>query len=314
MTDVDARFDYAWACAWLKERYPQIVSGLVFSDQATMDDLGLFAQEAYTVFKEIVGGEARRLEAGLESFALMSFDFIRLQSRFVRKGEYAKSRAADIAHELYMQAERMEGYYLDGLLLTYAFWTNHCRLIRFYVESFLCGIEPTARVLEFGFGHGLMARLLMQNKKDCGYTGFDLSPSSKMYASVVLKPLMEGGRKLVLMQQDVSSPGFRKTLVQQGQAFQGGICCELLEHVEQPQTLLSALFDLIEPGAPMFVSTVANVAAEDHIYLFSDPEEVDRMLVDAGFGVEQRMVLPLKGMESANPCPQNIAMIARRRA
>jgi 2-polyprenyl-3-methyl-5-hydroxy-6-metoxy-1,4-benzoquinol methylase len=48
----------------------------------------------------------------------------------------------------------------------------------------------------------------------------------------------------------------------------------VLEHVDDPASLLAALRGRVDRGAPAFVSTVANMEAEDHVYLFHDAQHI----------------------------------------
>ena len=88
------------------------------------------------------------------------------------------------------------------------------------------------------------------------------------------------------------------------------VCCEVLEHVDDPGSLLSALRAQIQPGAPAFVSTVANMEAEDHVYLFHDAQEIRSLLLASGFVIYADQPLDLAGSRTMTPRPLNYSAIA----
>lgn len=61
------------------------------------------------------------------------------------------------------------------------------------------------------------------------------------------------------------------------------VCQEVLEHLEDPNSFCKALFDMVRPGGQAYITAAANAAHSDHIYLFSQPLELEEMLRNAGF-------------------------------
>tara|TARA_B100000315_G_C14572047_1_gene586096 strand:+ start:2314 stop:2676 length:363 start_codon:yes stop_codon:yes gene_type:complete len=61
------------------------------------------------------------------------------------------------------------------------------------------------------------------------------------------------------------------------------ISVELLEHLENPATLLKTLRAILQEGGYGFI-TAAN---EDHIYLYNNAEEVKIQIKEAGFEIFQ---------------------------
>jgi len=95
------------------------------------------------------------------------------------------------------------------------------------------------------------------------------------------------------------------------ETLDGAICCEVLEHVEDPRAILLGLRSALGPRGRAFVTTVANVEAEDHIHLFTDAAHIRRVLREAGFRIEAERALPLRGFEEASPLPLNYAAVLR---
>ncbi len=298
---------YDRASDWLLRSYPTIASGLLPS--AGLPECRALAERVLDIQRTKAGDE-QALERGLEAFARISFDFIRLQARFARRGAYASREAKSIIDSLYLNPERMEGYYLDGLLLTYAFWPNHALMLRFFAEEFLPSVSEDASFLEIGVGHGLMAYLALSANLTTGYTAYDISPSSLEYARDLLIRNGIDARRFDLIRGDATQMNGSHRPV--GQSHHAVICCEVLEHVERPEEILVTIRDRLRPGGLAYVTTVANVEAEDHIFLFRDADHIRETLIAAGLVVDRELVLPLSGMESRTPRPLNYAAILEK--
>jgi SAM-dependent methyltransferase len=295
---------YADAQAWLQREYPQVAGGFLPAAPEPAPELTALAEEVFGFLRTKCEAEGRALTGALEALVRMSVDFLRLQPRFMKSGRYGRAGSAELFERFYARREVMEGYYLDGLLLTYAFWVNHARLYRFFVEEFLRGLPREARLVELGVGHGLMALAALRSLPAARYHGFDLSPFSLAYAEGLLRANAVGEGRVSLQQAD-GVAGLPDGL----DARDAAICCEVIEHVEDPAPLLRALRSCLGPGGRAFVTTVANVEAEDHIYLFDDAAHIRRVLEAAGFRVESELPLPLRGFEGARPMPLNYAAV-----
>ena len=298
---------YDRASDWLLRSYPTIASGLLPS--AGRPECRPFAERVLDIHRA-KAGDGQALERGLEAFARISFDFIRLQARFSRRGEYARSESKCIIDSLYLNRERMEGYYLDGLLLTYAFWPNHALMLRFFAEEFLPSISEGASFLEIGVGHGLMAYLALSSNLTARYAAHDISPSSLEYAHELLVRNGIDVRRFDLISEDATRMNGPDATGHS--SHDAVVCCEVLEHVERPEEILATIHARLRPGGLAYVTTVANVEAEDHIFLFRDADHIRQTLVEAGFGVSRELVLPLPGMEARTPLPLNYAAILEK--
>jgi 2-polyprenyl-3-methyl-5-hydroxy-6-metoxy-1,4-benzoquinol methylase len=297
----------AHAAGWLRERYPEIAGGLLFSVPDRDADLDGYAEAVLGFLVRKCDAEGRSLEPALEAMARMSFEFLRLQPRFMKTGRYARAASAPLREQIYSRQEVMEGYYLDGLLLTYAFWVNHTALYRYFIRGFLPRLPTGARALEIGVGHGLMALTLLRELPSSRYEGLDISPFSLSYASRLLSANGIDLGRVSLREADAARGGAGD----EGRSDRRDavICCEVLEHVEDPAVLLETVRARLAPEGRAFVTTVANVEAEDHIYRFEDQAHIRRLLQEAGLRVESELVLPLRGFEGAVPRPLNYAAV-----
>lgn len=304
MTEPDIG-NIADALRWLSSRYPSIMGGLEI-DEPPDGELNRIRREIFELYLEIASNKGHPPAHGLEAFAKMTFDFIRLQSRFMRTGHYGRSSAEEIYDNFYSNKSYMDERYLDGLFLSYAFWPNHVKMIEKYRNSFLPRLDGNARVMEIGVGPGLMASDLCVRHPGVFYQAVDISSASSSWAEDVMKLRGISPERFGFIEADACAASFPI----EANAFDAGICCEVLEHVEHPDRLLSNLRSALKPGSSVFLSTVANVEADDHIFLFRDRQHIRSFISEAGFEVQEELVMPLKGMESADPQPLVYAAIA----
>jgi 2-polyprenyl-3-methyl-5-hydroxy-6-metoxy-1,4-benzoquinol methylase len=289
---------------FFRTHYPQIAGGLLFAIADRDPDLDRHAEAVLGFLARKCEAEGRSVDDALEGMARMSFDFLRLQPRFMKTGRYRSAASAPLRERIYARKEVMEGYYLDGLLLTYAFWINHAALYRWFVQAFLPRLPPQARVLEIGVGHGLMALTLLRALPSARYEGVDLSPFSLEYAARLLSANGVDPRRASLREEDASGPAAAAA-----EPKDAVFCCEVLEHVEDPAGLLQTIRRGLRADGRAFVTTVANVEAEDHIYRFDDEAHIRRLVEEAGLRVENELALPLRGYETAHPRPLNYAAV-----
>jgi 2-polyprenyl-3-methyl-5-hydroxy-6-metoxy-1,4-benzoquinol methylase len=297
---------YENAVAWIAANYPPIAGGLI-GPEADVNHREL-AHEVYRIFLAKARENHGELEGGLESFAQMSFDFLRLQSRFLRSGRYEAQSAKKLLDELYLDEERMKRYYLDGLLLTYAFWPNHIKLLEFFRNDFLTTIHNGARIMEIGIGHGLMCNMALSTLMNCHYTGLDISPSSLSYARGLWQA---NGIDLGSTVVEVADAVTWVPPAGADGVWDAVICCEVLEHVESPETVLEAIGRSLSKEGTAFITTVANVAAEDHIYLFRSIEEIRKLCVSCGLPVIKEASWALRGFEKSESRPLNYAALLK---
>ncbi len=282
----------------VRKEYPLIAGNLsveVLGDGPALES----ARRAFDYAVERANGNREQMEGGLEGFAEMSFDFLRLQARFLKTGEYARQSAVGLADELYRNEEDMRGFYLDGLLLTYALWPNHSRIFQFFEETILAA--PGDSVAEVGLGHGLMAATLLRAHESLRYSGLDLSPHSLAFTRETFQQLGIDSTRWELHEGDATEVSLE---IEPASWF---VCCEVLEHVDDPVGLLASCRNLIGDDGKGFISTVANLEASDHVYLFRDAGEIHQMVADAGFSLVEERALPLPGSEANDPLPLNWA-------
>lgn len=295
------------AARWIGERYPILAAGL---RNCTLGSAPALAHAVYALYVGKTGKAAPAITAGLESFAAMSIDFLRLQAGFLRSGSYRPQSEEELFQTIYADEQLMAGAYLDALLLSYCFWPNHSALLSFFESRFLPRCPASGRVLEIGVGHGLMALMTMQALSGCEYAGFDLSLGAKRYSERLWRSAGVDATKADVRVAQFSAASATAA----GTApWDCALCCEVLEHVAQPAALLHELREALKPGGLAFITSVANIAAQDHIFLFRDVEHLHKTLEEGGFGLVDELALPLPGPQVEGRQPFNYAAILERR-
>jgi 2-polyprenyl-3-methyl-5-hydroxy-6-metoxy-1,4-benzoquinol methylase len=289
-------------------QYPMIGKGLFPLVAAVDDPRRPYAEMALEHAMSMVRDEGD-LDRLVEAFAVTSIDFIRLQARFYETGHYARSGASNLVEDLYGDDEKMSGYYLDGLALTYSLWSNHADLLRHYVTEFVDRLDPGTRLVEVGPGHGLMASLFLARCAGSTYDGLDISESALRHAGAALDAAGVAADRYALHLGDIMQSDLAEVF---DVPVEAAVCCEVLEHVDTPGAITDGLHSILAPGGLAFVSTVANLEAEDHVYLFDDAGQIRDLIEASGFTVEHEQVRALPGAEDRVPLPLNYSAVLRR--
>lgn len=288
--------------ARVRDEHPMIANGLITSDDAHRSG----AEDALDYIARLPS-TARGLDHAIEAFAITSIEFLRLQARFRMTGRYALATAASLQEELYGDAEEMGGYYLDGLAMTYALWPNHAHLLSFLRDEFVPLLPESGKVLEIGPGHGLLGHTVLRHRPGLAYVGLDISGPALDYVRAAFDACGHAG-SIDLVQGDATDLGASGIPTH----VDALVCCEVLEHVDEPDRILDAVRDRLAPHGHAFLSTVANLEAIDHVYLFDDPDHIRRTIEASGLQIEADLPMRLPGDTSIERVPYNYAAIVRR--
>jgi 2-polyprenyl-3-methyl-5-hydroxy-6-metoxy-1,4-benzoquinol methylase len=247
---------------------------------------------------------AARVAEVIRGLQFHSMEFLKLQVKFARTGQYRSSDAEAIEREIYQVGEKMQQY-LDGLLLTYVAWPNHLRVLRWYRSAYLAR-GPSGRCLEIGPGHGYLALEQLRASDDSTLTALDLSPHSVAYTRDLLR--VNG---IAPERYDVRQTNAQAGLDTDISRFDRIVIAEVIEHVSDPLAILRGLVARSHEQTSFFVTTVVNIEAPDHIYLFRTVGEVRDLLAAAGLAIEDELALPMEmNLELPRPAYE-VAMVCR---
>ena len=84
---------------------------------------------------------------------------------------------------------------------------------------------------------------------------------------------------------------------------------EVLEHLEAPSQMINKICSLCNSNAHVYITVPINAPAIDHIYLFKTIEEVQNMIVNAGFEIQESMYAPAGDMELKTAIKKRNAII-----
>ena len=218
--------------------------------------------------------------------------YLRAQARFQASDSYSHTDFEAARREVYDNPDVMEGFYLLGLLLTHAFWPIHFDIHAIFRDRFLPLVPPTGLGTEVGYGHGLYLLDLLAARPQVRTISFDISRHSQRFAAQVLRT---GGIEPARF--DLRLGDARECLPLANGQCQWMICAELLEHVPDPAFVLRELHRCLAPDGPLFIVTVVDGNALDHLYRFRSPEEILALVGDCGFRIGAARTLAVRDYE-----------------
>ncbi len=216
----------------------------------------------------------------MDSLIEYTYAYLKEQARFMQTQEYSHSDFEDVYKEVYDNPDVMGKFYLEGLMLTHAYWPIHFDIHHFFTEAFLSRVPDSGVGCEFGFGHGLYLLNILEARPGTSTNSLDVSRFSIEYAG---KLLAEAG--IAKDRYTLGSGDARVRWPYEDNTLSWGVFAEIIEHVPDPLFSLKELCRCLKPGAPMFATTVVNSNAIDHLYLFTECQQVNDMLKEAGFDI-----------------------------
>jgi len=209
------------------------------------------------------------------------------QFYFARHKKYRRSTIEEAIRDVYGNAPYMSRY-VNGLLLTQVLWLNHAQAMDIYRDKFLPGNREGYEHLEVGPGHGLFLVSAARDPHCASVTAWDVSPSSLESTRRALRK-MKVVRPVAMEEAEICSVDPKPD------AFDSIMCSEVLEHTEHPHKALDNIFRVLRPGGRLFLNIPVNSPAPDHISLWRKPGEVQSMVENKGFVIEEFIALPPTG-------------------
>ena len=236
-----------------------------------------------------------------ESYLTIVEDTFNEQLYFKKNGKYRYASFAEVADSVYFNDEYMS-LYMYGLALTSFLWPNHIEIKRFFEKTL--PKDAHGRYLEIGPGHGYFMMKAMQESAYEQFLGVDISETSiKMTSDIIHNycPDKDGQYKLMLSD-------FLTAKDLEPDSFDAVVMGEVLEHVEQPDIFMKRIHELAKKDAYIFVTTCCNAPAIDHIFLFNNHMEVEKMFTDCGFAPCQSLILPYEGLSLDETMEKKLAV------
>lgn len=224
-------------------------------------------------YKAYIEERGQSIEYGLDCYLKLIARMVHERMEFLRTGKYASSSFADVEKQIYLNPDVFE-YHMHGLVFAQFFWPEQSTRFRFFSENIAGFMPAEGRYLEIGGGHALyILEAIHHSSSSTDFSLVDISPSSMELAKGFAKGLPINFRLLNIFDY---APTKKFEFITMG---------EVIEHVEDPLSLLKRVRDLLAPGGTAFISTPANSATIDHIHLFNSANEIRKMLEEAGFQI-----------------------------
>lgn len=240
----------------------------------------------------------------VEALVEYTMAYLKEQAAFVRSNEYSNKDFDEVRREVYDNPEVMKRFYLEGLMLTHAFWPIHFDIHEFFLKEFVGRVQNDGTGTEFGFGHGLYMLEVMRARASTKMRGFDISEHAREYADRLLKHGQIEPSRYSLEFADV-----RQRFAAADGEFRFAMFAEIVEHIPDPHYSLRELRRSLQPGSPAFITTVVNSNAIDHIFLFKDTSEVPPLITQAGFEIVAEKVLKVTDYGSSRDPSIDVAYV-----
>lgn len=216
---------------------------------------------------------------------------IRIEEMFYAKeGRYRFENYDEVYKNVYSRDDYMFDYVV-GLGLTQAFWLNHYRIFRFFLDEFVPMIAEGKAGAEIGVGHGLFHSEALRGAPELHTTLLDVSNTSlattkKMIAATGLDPERATAVN-VDIQKDIPVGDNSLDVLLMG---------ELIEHIQDGARVMAELAGKMKSSGLCYFSTAANAPAEDHILLFKTAGEIRDFIDAAGWEIVKEKLFTLNEM------------------
>jgi 2-polyprenyl-3-methyl-5-hydroxy-6-metoxy-1,4-benzoquinol methylase len=252
----------------------------------TSGDRG-FKSRLENVATDVVALTGDDLDIFADDYRWMCEVFREEQFYFRRHKKYRRSTIEEAIRDIYANPPYMARY-VNGILLTQVLWQNHARAIDIYRHRFLPGNHEGYEHLEVGPGHGLFLVSAARDPRCANLTAWDVSRSSLESTRRALHK-MKVMRPVAMKEAEICS------VDPQPNAFDSITCSEVLEHTEHPYKALDNIFRALRSRGRLFLNIPVNSPAPDHIYLWRKPAEIQSMVQNRGFLIEEFFTLPPTG-------------------
>lgn len=227
-----------------------------------------------------------RVEA-IDSYLSLCNDMIFEQIQFMKTGAYSISIQSEALDSVYNDELRMATY-MEGLAISQFFWDSHYKIFDFFLNALEKNSSNLKDYLEIGPGHGLyLAHTVNKCLPDSQITAVDISETSLRLTREIVDLLSTnrvGVNYVVDNVENYSSEKF----------FDFITMGEVIEHLDDPKSVLIKIRKMLKPNGLSFLTTCVNCPAIDHVYLFSNVNQIRDMFEAAGLQILEEIVLPVE--------------------
>jgi len=285
--------------------WPEHKRYLETSFRSRDEDLLSFSER----LSEMVGRLAVTVDGGIRALArdyrFLCEDIVLPEELYFRRHDSYRLKSFEEALRTVYNDALFMTRYMNGLLVSDVLWINHCRGLEHYAEVYLNNLKFGADLLEIGPGHGLLLHLATQNSNIGNLSAWDISQSSLEMSAHALKAL--GATLPVRFEmRNILDASIMET--RNANLFDGIIFSEVLEHLEEPEHAIRALFHLCKPDGRVWINVPANSPAPDHLYLVREPNQAEELVRSVGFEVVDTAHFPMTGVTLERAIRQKLTM------
>ena len=240
------------------------------------DDFGdQWLKEISENISKLFGDEMNDLwDEAVKGYISFCMDAMKAMNYFEKHGEYKAKSYEECVEECYRNPNYMKLRYLPGQYLSHYIWPHHQRMLQHFVKVLLPKIEGDVSMFyEVGVGCGMYSQKTLEVLHSAKGIGFDISDYALEFTYRLVDAHKFSNRYSTCNQNIITdTPKTQADFV---------ICQEVLEHLENPQEMVNALYRATLPGGWGYITAAVNAAHTDHIYLYRSPEEVKLQIESA---------------------------------
>lgn len=267
----------------IKEKNPNHALKL----EANLGHLGSEFKRSADVFFEqyqrYLNENGMDLDFGIDCYLHMIEDMLQERLRFIREGKYTNTSFEEVEKRVYGNSQIMT-YHMHGLVLAQFLWFDQYERILFFKTQFPKYFDRSKSYLEVGGGHGLYA-----------FEAYRMVPGCKKFDLVDISESSLELAKGVLNNNEIHFHHKNIFDFNTDDKYDFITMGEVLEHLENPMEMLGKIWEMLTERGICYVTTPINAPMIDHIYLFSNEEEIRQLFDRAGFAIlEEKIVISEK--------------------
>ena len=245
---------------------------------ADLNELAFLDEIAALIFTLFPKG----IEVLAKDYAWLCEQQVEEELYFRRNKSYRLTTFQEALKQVYSDQNYMTRY-MNGLLMTQLWWSNHTAVMQYYANSFLKSLKPGSSVLEIGPGHGLLSYMAGESTNCARIECWDISSTSIEQTRHALKKLSISSIIDLRLVDLFDAP--------EGN-FDAVIFCEILEHMEHPKQALEKLRKQLAPMGKVFINMPINSPAPDHLFNQSTPEDLAAFVEMSGLKIIDYQYFP----------------------
>ena len=217
----------------------------------------LRAEHFFLRFKQFLESKGQPFDYGIRCYLKLREAMGQERVSFLRNQRYSNTSFAEVDKHVYGNPDVMQ-YHMYGLVFGQFLWPDQYHRYSFFCDKFPQYAPHVKSYLEVGGGHALyVSHAASVLPEDAHIDVVDISPSSFELA----QGMMPGSRvSWHLIDIHKYTPERRYDFITIG---------EVLEHLEDPLSMLRRIRELLQPNGAAYITTPANAPMVDHIYLFN---------------------------------------------